>query len=73
MTRTQINHVSKALAAYLQFRAEHEGVESTLDAKFFAENIVHGVECFFGISFDATGLVADEQQPILLAQWKRKH
>jgi hypothetical protein len=70
MTKEEkIRRTSEALHAYLNFRAQHEGVECTLDPEFFEDALRHGVRDCFGITFANGKLTGDEQQPELFRRW----
>jgi hypothetical protein len=64
---------ARALDAYMRFRAKHEGVGYTLSPKFFAEHIEQGCEKCFGVTFQDSHLMDDEEQPELFRRWKETH
>lgn len=65
-----ITEQAQALTDYMNFRAACEGLKHTLTPAFYAAYIEKGCNEFFGVHVGPDGLVWDEQQPALFAQYK---
>jgi hypothetical protein len=74
MTKKKIDsvHVAEQLFDYMTFRAARENQVHELDVACYCAHIEAGVRTFFGIAIGPDGLEADEQQPGLFREWKRR-
>ena len=64
---------AEQLDSYIRFRASCEGVDYSLDSKFFHQILAMGAVKVFGVTINQGRLVKDDQQPALFAEWKRGH
>ena len=60
------------LDAYMQVRAEQEGVGYELTPEFFKKIILSGISGFFGTIVENGRLVCDKEQPSMFEQWESK-
>jgi hypothetical protein len=67
-----VHTVANELHAYMKFRARRERVDYDLSPSFFAAALHEGVRHFFGVECGKHGLLEDEQQPEMFAQWQAK-
>jgi hypothetical protein len=63
MTKQQAKRLGRQLDAYMQFRAEREGVGYNLTPVFYEAALLKGAVAFFGISFANGEIVGDIQNP----------
>jgi hypothetical protein len=62
---------AKRLRAYMTFRAAYEKQEHDLRLEDYRHLIERGIDYFSGVVVGQNGLLRDERQPLLFAQWQK--
>jgi len=62
--------IAEQFVAYMNYRANKEGLGHELDKAFYLMHLKDGKQQFFGVRFDRlSGLISDASNPATFSEW----